>query len=176
MDTGNSRKTSRFPWPSPITWRGDWTRRWRTISGCWRSALQTLGQIEDAESCFRRTLEIKLDYAEAHYNLGNVLRAFARLEEAAAHYERTLLLQPGHAGAHNNLASALYRLAGAGQREAAIERARAWVRITPAHPTARHMLAALAGDAGEMPSRASDGYVTALFDSFAGKFDSVLAV
>ena len=52
---------------------------------------------------YKRALELKPDYAEAHNNLGNVLRDWVKLTEAVACYKRALALQPRYAHAHNNL-------------------------------------------------------------------------
>ncbi len=38
--------------------------------------LKNLGQLKDAELSYRKAIEIKPDVAEAHYNLGNVLKDF----------------------------------------------------------------------------------------------------
>ena len=32
------------------------------------------GKLDEAVACYRRALELKPDFAEAHYNLGNALR------------------------------------------------------------------------------------------------------
>ena len=56
----------------------------------------------------RRALELEPDFAEAHNNLGNVLRALGQLEEAEACFERALELKPAFPGAHNNLANVLW--------------------------------------------------------------------
>ena len=38
------------------------------------SILQDLGKLKEAELSYQNAIEIKPDYAEAHYNLGNVLK------------------------------------------------------------------------------------------------------
>ncbi|MBF0094512.1 MAG: tetratricopeptide repeat protein, partial [Alphaproteobacteria bacterium] len=138
------------------------------------SALYRLGRQEEAEASVRRALDLRPDFAEAHFNLGNILQRTNRLEEAVAHYERSLSLKPDFKGIPSNLDTALYLLASAGRREAALEGANAWARIDPDDPIAGHVLAALQGGEAS-PPRASDGYVAALFDGFAERFDDVLA-
>ena len=51
-------------------------------------------------------MELAPDYAEAHSNLGNVLRRLGRLDQATACWRRTVELRPGFAEAHYNLSVA----------------------------------------------------------------------
>jgi tetratricopeptide (TPR) repeat protein len=62
------------------------------------------GDLERAIAHFREAIRLKDDYAEAHNNLGSVLRKIpGRLDEAMAQFGTALRLQPGYAEAHNNL-------------------------------------------------------------------------
>jgi len=54
-----------------------------------------------------KALEIKPDYADAHYNLGVALANVGRLPEAIAQYQEAVRLDPGYVEAHNNLGGAL---------------------------------------------------------------------
>ena len=65
------------------------------------------GKLDEAVACYRRALELKPDYAEAHDNLGNALKDQGKLDEAVACYRRALELKPDYAEAHNNLGNAL---------------------------------------------------------------------
>jgi predicted O-linked N-acetylglucosamine transferase (SPINDLY family) len=56
---------------------------------------------------YRRALQLKPDYAEAHNNLGIALRLQGALEEAVASYRRALQLKPDYAEAHSNLGNSL---------------------------------------------------------------------
>ena len=56
---------------------------------------------------FERALALKPDYAEAHTNLGNILRDQGKLSDAAARYQRALALKPDFPDAHNNLGNTL---------------------------------------------------------------------
>ena len=69
--------------------------------------LQDQGKLDEAVACYRRALELKPDYAEAHNNLGNALKEQGKLDEAVACYRRALELKPDYAEAHNNLGNAL---------------------------------------------------------------------
>ena len=65
---------------------------------------------------YRRPLEIKPDYAEAHNNLGNALAARGQVDEAIVHYRKALEIMPDlMPEAHYNLG------AGVGRRRAVEE-------------------------------------------------------
>ena len=66
--------------------KAKWTRRRRNTGGWSNSiprhamaynnlgnALKELGRVQECEAQFRRALELKPDYTEAHYNLAKVL-------------------------------------------------------------------------------------------------------
>jgi predicted TPR repeat methyltransferase len=77
---------------------------------------------------------------------------------------------PKLALAYELLGKLLYRDARA-QESAAVYRA--WLEALPADPIAAHLVAATGGVAA--PERASDGFVTGLFERAAPDFDTVLA-
>jgi tetratricopeptide (TPR) repeat protein len=68
------------------------------------------GQPELAAAAFHEAIALKPDYAEAHNNLGDALRAQKKeLVEPEVAYREAARLKPDYAEAHNNLGSALYR-------------------------------------------------------------------
>lgn len=80
--------------------------------------LNTLGiahaeaqQLAEAQSCLKRALKVRPDYAEAHYNLGKVYSKLGDLPDAERCYLRARRLDPGKAEVANNLA-ALYSRQG----------------------------------------------------------------
>ena len=83
---------------------------------------------------------------------------------------RAIAQDPKLALAYELLGKLLYRDARA-QESAAVYRA--WLEATPADPMAAHLVAATGGAAA--PERASDGFVTGLFERAAADFDTVLA-
>ena len=76
------------------------------------------GQVDEAIAHYRKALEIKPDYAEAHYNLGIALAGRGQVDEAIAHYRKALEIKPDYAEAHINLGIVL---AGRGQVDEAID-------------------------------------------------------
>ena len=167
-------------------------------------ALQAIGDFEGAIGAFRRALELEPRHANAHLNLGVLLRAFKQLDEAEASYRRAIELNPDNAGAYHNLAilldqmgrtrealaayckvvtlqpahaDARYHLALAysvlGETDNAIAVCEEWVRFEPDSARARHALAACSGR--DVPARAADEYVQAVFDVFAAGFEAKLA-
>ena len=52
------------------------------------------GKLDEAVASYRKALAIKLDFAEAHNNLGGALRDLGKLEEAMASYHKALAIKP----------------------------------------------------------------------------------
>ena len=163
------------------------------------------GRLDEAEAHFRAALSLDPDRPDALNNLAVLFGRRGRLADAELALNRVVHAAPRFADAWQNLVNLLLRrgrvaeaidacrsgLAGApknvelrrllalsyarhGDNERAIEVYEAWLRDDPANDVARHHLAALRGV--EAPDRASDGYVQALFDGFAGSFDANLAM
>ncbi len=61
------------------------------------------GRLDEAIAGYSRAIELRPDFPEACYNLGNVFAALGRLDQAAERYARVLALSPHSAHAHNNL-------------------------------------------------------------------------
>ncbi|OIO00612.1 MAG: hypothetical protein AUJ49_09530 [Desulfovibrionaceae bacterium CG1_02_65_16] len=80
-------------------------------------------RLAEAESAYRRALDIEPDYADAANNLGNVLSAQGRLAEAELCYHAALTAKPDYAEAANNLGVALHNLGRLAEAEAACRRA-----------------------------------------------------
>jgi predicted O-linked N-acetylglucosamine transferase (SPINDLY family) len=77
----------------------------------------------EAASAFRRALEFKPEYIEAHNNLGAVLKEQGQLDDAVAAYRQALRLSPDYAEAFNNLGAALMLQARLDDAIAAFRRA-----------------------------------------------------
>jgi len=105
-------------------------------------ALNTLGaflQLEhrtsEAEACYRRALEARPDYPDAHYNLANLLLEKGRTSEAIVHLREVVRLQPDDAKARGTFAETLDAqargLAEIGQLAESIEAFRELVALKP---------------------------------------------
>src|SRR5205823_5747475 len=84
---------------------------------------------------YRQALNIKPDYADAHYNLGGALAQQGKLADAVHHYQRALQITPGDADAHTNWGGAL---AQQGKLAEAAEHYQQALRIKPDHAAAHN--------------------------------------
>jgi predicted TPR repeat methyltransferase len=114
--------------------------------------LAELGQDEEAITALEVTCQGNLDHDEAIELLGTLLQRQGRIEEA-----RSLL------------GNAVFQRGGA---KGALTLLQHWLRLMPDDPVAQHRLAAWFEK--EAPARASDAYVTDLFDRYAASFDQHL--
>ena len=55
--------------------------------------MKDLGKLKEAEISYRKAIEIKPDYADAHYNLGNILSDLGKLKEARLCSEKVMSLK-----------------------------------------------------------------------------------
>jgi len=167
------------------------------------NVLKEQGQLEAALTAYRQAIALRPDHADAHNNLGTVLNAQGHFDEAIAAYEKAIALQAQHADAYLNLGNVFkkqgkvdatiqaylkaislgdyhsdaYRNLGAalyceGRIEEAATVYRKWLSYDATHPVALHMLAACSGE--NVPLRASDQYIQAVFNRFAASFDAQL--
>lgn len=109
---------------------------------------------------------------EAYEQLGLALFNQGLVPEALAALRQAWKLNSSSDNVTHILGNLLYRT---GQTQEAIEVYRNWLATNPDNPVAIHMLAAWNSMMGEdIPARASDHYVTTVFDGFASSFDSKL--
>lgn len=131
-------------------------------------AYESSGDLVAAEEHYRWAAEDDAGVPEAAFNLGNLLLGRGRVSEAIAAYERAVGLRPEYPRALANLGFALQK---AGRFDDAAEAYRAILALEPDDPEARHMVAALSGEARE---RADADYVARFFDDYAARFEAVL--
>jgi len=67
------------------------------------SSLYKLGYYDDAIVCLKQSVNLKPNFAGAHFNLGNLYRDLTKLEEATIEYKEAICSNPNFAGAHCNL-------------------------------------------------------------------------
>ena len=83
-------------------------RRWKLTrkSGCpqqsWLGAV-TKGRVDEAIAHYQEALQIRPDYEESHFNLGDAFAQKGKLDEAISQYRLALQSTPITREAHNNL-------------------------------------------------------------------------
>lgn len=127
------------------------------------------GRLNDAETACRNAVALAPQMAEAWYNLSLVLIDRGEIAEGMQANSRAIALWPRHLTARDQVIRALILL---GERERAAELYREWLAEDPDNPVVQHQLAACIGN--QPPERASDAYVTEVFDAFATSFDAKL--
>jgi tetratricopeptide (TPR) repeat protein len=110
-------------------------------------SLFSLGRLEEAVACFRKSLGINPDDAAAHTNLGLALRANGDLDGAIAEYRTALRLQPDASQPHNNLGTALR---DKGDLDGAIAEYRTALRLQPDDSAAHNNLGLALSDKGDL--------------------------
>ena len=138
--------------------------------------LRHQGRWAEAEASCRQALELCPDFAEAWFNLSLVLMNSGRINEGLLANSRAIALWPQHLQARDQVIRALLLL---GEYARAAQLYRDWLAEEPDNPVVQHQLAACLGAMGQgnqaaVPERASDAYVTQVFDAFAASFDAKL--
>ncbi len=72
--------------------------------------MKDLGNLKDAEFSYRKAIEIKPDFAEAHSNLGNILIDIGNLKDAEFSYRKAIEIRPDFGDSHFNLGVILHEL------------------------------------------------------------------
>ena len=112
----------------------------------------------DSETLWRTTLARNPDSSLANNNIGVILVRKGQLDEAIAHFQKALQEHPDDPEIHNNLAVALAKahgdyanqLAGMGRNDEAIVEFRAALEIFPYFADARHSLAIILLQKGQV--------------------------
>ena len=126
-----------------------------------------------AVASYERSLAVEPEDAPTWANLATALRHAGDPVGAGRAGLHVLELEPGAALGRAAVGAALLHLTGQGRSAEALDLVRRWAELDPAHPGARHRLAALGGLPA--PERAPDDYVETLFDASAEDFDDHLA-
>lgn len=134
------------------------------------SLLGKRGEYKEAEALFQEVIERLPDHCLGFINLGALLLNQDRVAEAEQSFRKALERDPDNMTAKFALGVAEFRSQTAEEIAADAERK---LQRDPSNASALHLLAASRG--GDVPERASDAYVTALFDGYAERFDDQIA-
>jgi predicted TPR repeat methyltransferase len=132
--------------------------------------LKAQENLAEAEAMFGKAIEFHPDFSDAYHNLGNTYRQQGRHSDAINAFSKAIVLDPTHSEARQLMGMALYTL---GRTKEAADHYRNWLVKEPQHPIPAHMLAACSGE--DVPPRASDNYISRIFDNFAESFDAKLS-
>ncbi len=132
-------------------------------------ALKNLGLLDEATAAYRRAFEVSPSEGDAHLNLATILILKGREDEAIAEYQRALELEPSLIHGFGALVRSLRNRGREAEALAVLEKLR---QRLPEHPVVLHMVAAHTGQ--NVPLKANETYVRAIFDGFADTFDHVL--
>jgi tetratricopeptide (TPR) repeat protein len=106
-----------------------------------------LSLMDNAVKSYEKAIAIKPDYADAHYNLGNILRDLGELDGAIKSYRKTIEFMPDFDAAQHNLGVTLEEL---GQLDEAIEHYEKAVSINPDNTELLISLGYIYQDLGEL--------------------------
>jgi protein O-mannosyl-transferase len=109
-------------------------------------ALARNGRQEEAAAHYRKAIELRDDYADAHTNLATVLLERGNTSEAIEHFQKAKSLPPEDVRSHLRLASALER---AGQMAEAMTEYRRALVLDPRNARAHYLLAKALDRAGK---------------------------
>lgn len=112
---------------------------------------------DEEADCYRRAVELRADYAEAHVNLAILLRARGDVAGAGLHYREALRARPDHPEAHYDYA---ILLADRGSTGPALEHLETALSLRPDYGDAHHAYANLLARRGD--ERAAQHYDEAL--------------
>jgi tetratricopeptide (TPR) repeat protein len=87
-----------------------------------------LKNADEAMACFSKAIELRPDYALAHYNIGNLLYVQGKPEEAVKAFREAIRMDSQYAAAHGNLGYALLTL---GRDDEALSCFREQARLNP---------------------------------------------
>lgn len=134
--------------------------------------LRSQKKYDEAEVILTKAIALDPQHGEAYHNLGNVYRDRGDLDKAIEYFDQAIdyngyRMVGGKVA--RNLADTLVQ---AGRLEYAAQKLREWLAVEPDNAIALHTLACVIGE--QVPERASDAYIRATFEPFAGDFDEQL--
>ena len=136
--------------------------------------MQQAGKFSEAAIANQKAVELSPQDAEAHNNLGNVLKALGRLDKAEASYIKALALNPRFAEAHGNLGITLQQMGRLKEAEASYTRA---IALKPGSVEALNNLGSVLRELGRLEdAESSYKKAIALMPSFAEAHNNLGAI
>jgi tetratricopeptide (TPR) repeat protein len=114
-------------------------KSWVALNGLAISR-QSAGQMDEAITYYRRSLQAHAEQPEAHTNLGAALMSLGKLEEAIEHFRTAIEINPHYTTAHHDLG---YALQLTGRADDAIAEYRKAAQCDPSYLPARDALGRL---------------------------------
>jgi len=108
-------------------------------------------RFHEAESCFRRALQIQPNNASAQRNLGIALAERGSLEEAVRQYEKALQIRPNYAPTYNNLGRVVEKQ---GKPDLALKYYQHALKLDPGNPITLLFLGILRENQGRLKEAA----------------------
>ena len=108
---------------------------------------QSLKQFNISTKMFETAISIKPDYAEAHFNLGVILKVSGKPNLAIESYKRAISFLPAYLSAHNNLGNVLKQT---GKLEEALISYQNAIDIKPDYAASHNNLGVVLRDLGRM--------------------------
>ena len=98
------------------------------------------GKFKEAETNYKKVIELKPEFAEAYYNLAVIQKNLGRLDEVEASYKKAIELNPEFAEAHNNLGNTVKELGRLVEAEASYKKA---IELNPEYALAHGNMGSL---------------------------------
>ena len=95
------------------------------------------GELKCSIDSFKKAIQLKPDFFEAHYNMGNALKEYGKIDDALVAYNEAISLNPNFVQAHYNSAIVLNEL---GRFEESIEVSKKVISLKPDFEQAHYNL------------------------------------
>lgn len=116
------------------------------------AALDAQGDLVNAKKAFKNSIAKKPDFADAHYNLGNVYKKLGDNNLAISSFQTALKFNPKYVAALNNLALVFQEI---GDNENAISTYRKSLKLDPNNPETHNNIGVLLHDTEEFEQAAA---------------------
>ena len=109
--------------------------------------MQEQGQMEESVACYKKSIAINPNFAQAYNNLGNVFQGIGQYDEACSHYQKAIQINPEYFEAEANLGMVCMKMEKLNQ---AIEHFQRALRLNPGSPETYNNLGLLLQKQGDI--------------------------